>query len=175
MNLKNLPDNLVYKILGFFQTEKIIKLDNNLPDYQINQLILAGRKNLINGSGIKTDLRTIVAFSEVCKHFNYIVKKSNVGKLLLSIHLNSDKFNLSLNNKLEHISYCSDSNCKNICHYVNKDIKYSDPFKKIAIATFVDIKNNKSLTDKNIIDKFKYYLTYKQIESYYKIKKIQIN
>ena len=49
-------------------------------------------------------------------------------KLLLTIHYNSNEFNIS--NKLLHISYCHDDDCKNICHYVNKDTKHSNIIKK---------------------------------------------
>jgi hypothetical protein len=164
--LETLPEHLIQRILEFFQTKKVVKIDN-LDPYELNFLIRARRKNLINGVGIKTDLKTILSFSGVCKRFNSIIK-SDIGKLMLTVYYNSK--DLEIANVLEHISYCHQDNCRNICHYVNKDIKHTDLIKKIAVSEFNERKKTKHVEDLAKI--FRHHLTIKQVESYYKIKKM---
>lgn len=69
-NFEVLPEYLIQKILGFFQTQKIIKTNEDITQYEFNQTVIRYRKNLINGSGINTDIKSIIAFSGVCKLFN---------------------------------------------------------------------------------------------------------
>jgi hypothetical protein len=164
---ETLPENLIQRILEFFQTKRIIKINEILSEYDLNLIINKRRKNLINGIGIKTDLNTIINFSMVCKRFNDVIRRSDVGNLILSVYYYSNQ--IDLEDKLEHISYCSNNDCRNICHYVNKDIKHSNILKKIMINEF----NYRKKTDhiEDLAKIFKIYLTNKQIESYYKIKK----
>jgi hypothetical protein len=159
-----LSDKLFQRILDCFQTRIYIN-DENLSEYEFQQLISNRRLLLINGSGIKTDLKSIINFSETCKKFNDMIKKSNIGKLIFTVHYNSTE--LIVNNNLEHITYCSKENCTNICHYVNKNVKYSNIFKRLAMFSFHE---KKTLHQEDLIEKFEYHLTKKQIESYYKIK-----
>ncbi len=123
-----LPEYLIKNVLEFFQTKKTIKIDN-LTEHEINQKISNCRKNLMNAFGIKTDIESILKFSMICKRFNDIINKSDTGKLILSIYYNS--LELKINDVLQHISFCPDIGCVNICHYVNKDIKYSNLIKRI--------------------------------------------
>ena len=162
--MNTMPENLIQRILEFFQTQKIVKIDKTMTQHDINQKINKRRKLLINGIGIKTDIKSILNFSEVNKRFNQIIK-SDIGKLILTVHYNSQ--NLILENILQHISYCHESDCQNICHYVNKDIKYSNIMKKIAVDKFRSLKHNEDLAEK-----FKFHLSIKQVGSYYKIKKM---
>jgi len=127
--LSILPDHLIQLVLGYFQTSKKFSQSDRLTEYEMNRLVSRKRKNLINGSGIKTDLRSIVSLSGTCQRFNYLIKKSNVGKLVLAVHIHSKEY--VVRDVLQHISYCNEVNCTNVCHYVNKDIKYSDPMKRI--------------------------------------------
>jgi len=130
IKFESLPEHLVQRVLEFFQTNKIVKIDKNLSEHDLNQLIVRFRKNLINGRGIKTDLKSILNFSMTCRRFNDMIK-SDLGKLILTVHYNSKELNLA--NKLTHISYCQNLDCRNICHYVNKDIKHTNIIKKIAV------------------------------------------
>lgn len=165
--LENLP---IEKILEFFQTKKIIKTNEDTNNHQFNQLVARRRKLLINGSGIKTDLRSILNFSATNKYFNQFINKSNFGKLVLTVYHNSKELETSGIN-LQHISYCPEFDCKNICHYVNKDIKHSNILKKIALDKFNELKKNSKFKE-DIIPLFKVFLNSKQIESYYRIKKM---
>lgn len=171
MLLKNkfdyLGDSIIQYILEFYQYKYIIHPDKNLSEYEINEIIKYKRKLLIASNKIKTDLSTLFNFSLVCRRFNQIIK-NDIGKLLFTIHYNSNIINT---NKLEHISYCLNTDCYNICHYVNKDIKHSNIIKKIALNKFNELKKNSSVKD-DIIPYFITYLTPKQIESYYRIKKM---
>ncbi len=166
-SIETLPEHLIQRILEFFQTKKIIKTTKNINDYDLSQLIVKSRRNLINGKGIKTNIKAIANFSMVCRRFNNIIK-TDPGKLIFTIHYNSKETELA--NTLSHISYCHNLDCKNICHYVNKDIKHSNIFKKIAVDRFNQLKNTKH--EENLVTRFKTHLTLKQIESYYKIKKM---
>lgn len=167
--LEYLPEHLVLKILEFFQTKKTVDTselsEHELSEHELSQLI-ARRRKLID---IKTDLPSILNLSMTNRYFNELVKKSNIGKLILTIHYNSDIIDFLP--KLQHISYCDKIDCKNICHYVNKDIKHSNLIKTIAIARFNKLKNDKDFKE-DIIPQFSVFLTSKQIESYYKIKKM---
>ena len=153
------------KILEFFQTKKLIspQLIKDKTDYEINQIISKRRKNLINGSGIKTDLESIMRFSSVCKRFNDIIRTSDTGKLLLTICINSES--LEIADKLEHISYCHEERCNNVCHYVNKDVKYSNPIKKIALAKFMSHRTE-SYHRPELLG-YLPFLTDKQIQKYF--------
>jgi hypothetical protein len=168
-NFETLPEHLIQRILEFFQTKKIIKVDKDLTDHDLNQRIVKSRKNLINGKGIRTDLKSIMNFSITCRRFNDIIK-SDSGKLIFTVHYNSKEFELM--DVLSHISYCHDLECRNICHYVNKDIKHTNIIKKIAVDKFNELKNTEH--KENLVTRFKMHLTSKQIESYYKIKKMNM-
>ena len=160
IKLEHLP---IEKILEFFQTKKIIK-NEKIDNYQFNKLITQRRKLI----SIKTDIKTLLNLSMTNKYFNDLIKKSDLGKLLFTVYYNSS---IITEKSLEHISYCPQFDCTNICHYVNKDIKHTNILKKIVIKKFNELKSNTKFK-KDIIPFFKCYLTSKQIESYYKIKKM---
>ncbi len=45
---ETLPEHLITRILGCFQTQKFIRFSEDLSEYEINKLISKRRKNLIN-------------------------------------------------------------------------------------------------------------------------------
>lgn len=171
LKFETLPEHLIQRILECFQTKKLITI-NDVTDYEKQQLITKRRRNLINGKGIKTDLKSILTFSMTCKKFNYIVRRSDIGKLLLTVHYNSKELDIA--NKLEHISYCHDENCRNVCHYVNKDTKHSNIIKKVALQQFNEQKKNKLIDKEQLVEKFRPFLTDKQIANVHVVNKKEI-
>ena len=123
--LTNLPDNILQKIMGYLQTSRLVP-DSLENEYKLNQEIIKKRKNLILGKGIKTDIRTVINLSSTCLKF----RNHPSTKLLLTVYYNSKKYEVS--NNLSHISFCNTQNCKDVCHYVNKDIKHTNIFSKIS-------------------------------------------
>jgi hypothetical protein len=169
MSFETLPDEIIRKILECFQTRKIIKISDNLTRYEFNQLIVRHRKNLINGRGIYTDVKTIINLAGTCKRFNDIINKSDIGNLILAIQYSSK--DITVNDNLEHISYCKQTYCKNVCHYVNKHMNHSNLLKKVVVCTFNDYLVSSKKHKEDPFETFRPYLNNKQIESYYKIKK----
>lgn len=161
ISLEILP---MQKILEFFQTKKTVKIDG-LTDYELQQVIMKRRKLI----GIKTDLNSIINLSMTNRYFNDLIKRSDIGKLILTIYYNAEITDFS--SVPQHIAYCPEPDCKNVCHYVNKDIKHNNLIKKIAISKFEQLKKNKNFK-KDIIPFFETHLNSKQIVSYYKIKKM---
>jgi hypothetical protein len=165
IKLEQLPIDIIQKILKFFQTKKEIKNQKEkFTDCEFNQLITRRRKLIT----ISTDILSILNLSITSKYFNQIIK-GPTGKLLLTVYSHSKE--IIGDRPLHHISWCSEIDCKNICHYVNKDIRYKNIIKKIALDRFNVLKNDGQFKE-DIIPKFRIYLTDKQIESYYKIKKM---
>lgn len=169
---ETIPEHIIQMILEYFQTKKMVKNAQNLLEHDFNKLIISGRKSLVNGKGIKTDIKSILNFSMVCKRFREIIR-GDTGKLLLTVHYNLETG--GDDRVLQHISYCHDSSCRNVCHYVIKDIKHTNILKKIAINEFNKLK--KICYDENLVSRFFKHLSQRQIESYEsycKIKKMRM-
>ncbi len=162
--LMNLPEFLLGHILSFLQTEKLIKNTKSISQHKLNQLILHAKKHI----NVDTDFTSLVNLSATCTFFKYFIRESYTGKLILNAYFDSLKGPIS-EMILEHSSLCTNEKCNNVCHYVKKDIKYTNVFKKIAKYTFNEKKNKCHKID--LVTIFGCYLTKKEIESYYKDKK----
>lgn len=181
VGLSNLEDIHLVAILSHLQTNYYINLSNSyggankfttetteMTEYEKINLVYSKRLELIGTNGIQTDLVAVIKFSELCRRFYDIVHKSEYGKTLFTVMYHAEDSGRNINVPLEHIKCCSHKNCDNICHYINKYIDHTNPFHKLAVNSFNRIKSTHT---GDLIDKYKYHLTYKQIESYYKNKK----
>lgn len=138
-----LPNYALDKILGYFQTSKVITLNYNdndeVLDYQMIIQLINTRRKLVLGSGINTDIKSIYSILFTNKKLYNYIKNSDSGKLLLSIYYHSD---IIPTNRIEHISFCKNNYCSDVCHYIIKDIKYTNLLKRIQCRNKIKRKIN---------------------------------
>ncbi len=125
-----MPIEIVNKILSYFQTEKYINLESESSDIIKNNIIKKQKEKLIFFHGVNTDKNSIINFLMICKKF-YNLRKSNFVLAQFVVSLNTKK-NFNDYDYLVHIDYCKKLNCCNICHYIKKNIKYKNIYKKIT-------------------------------------------
>jgi hypothetical protein len=132
---ENLPTHLLLRILKYFQTN-IICTDKDK--------IIQKRKNLARGLGIQTDIKTLVNLANSSKFWLNFFRQD--GLVFFVVYYDSIRKIPKNLRTYVHCSYCHVDNCQNVCHYVTKDIKYSNVFKKIRMH---HLSREKSTKQKN--------------------------
>jgi len=138
MKLENLPTHLLIRILKYFQTCILI---NNCTD---KELLKSKRKKIF----VETDTKTLINLSKTNKFFNNLINRSDHGLLIWTIYYDSIRIVPKNLKYYVHCHHCKDDKCLNICHYITKDINYTDIHKKINkhhLSRQKKKKNNESI------------------------------
>jgi len=128
LNLENLPEHLLTRILEKFQTRIKVHDRNVLTNFDFRNLVKSRRKYI----DIETDVKTLINVAETCPKLYNFIMKSTTGLLIWEIYYNSLMMT-KINKQLDHIKLCDNNErCPEVTHYINKNIRHSDIHKTIA-------------------------------------------